>query len=84
MNWQENQNSSMVERLARYLEVRVRLPVQVQIFLLKFNKEISRQLTRIKKQYLLLCFISEFISKSTYIHIIQNCTEHQNTLICNK
>ena len=37
MNWQENQDSSMVERQARDLEVRVRVPVQVQIFLLKFN-----------------------------------------------
>ena len=35
MNWQENQDSLMVERQA--LEVRVRIPVQVQIFLLKFN-----------------------------------------------
>ena len=39
MNWQENQDSSMVERQARDLEVRVRVLVQVQIFLLKFNKE---------------------------------------------
>ena len=30
----------MVERLARDLEVRVRVPVQFQIFLLKFNKNI--------------------------------------------
>ena len=37
MSCQENQDSSMVERQARDLEVRVRDPVQVQIFLLKFN-----------------------------------------------
>ena len=41
----ENQNSSMVERQARDLEVRVRIPFQVQIFLLTFNKVItSREL----------------------------------------
>ena len=38
MNCQENQDSSMVERQGRDLEVRVRVPVQVQIFLLKFGK----------------------------------------------
>ena len=38
INWHENQDSSMVERQARDLEVRVRVPVQVQIFLLKYNK----------------------------------------------
>ena len=32
-------DSSMVERQSRDLEVRVRVPVQVQIFLLKFNNE---------------------------------------------
>ena len=37
VNWQENQSSSKVERQARDLEVRIRAPVQVQIFLLKFN-----------------------------------------------
>ena len=31
----------MVERQTRDLEVRVRVPVQVQIFLLKFDKESS-------------------------------------------
>ena len=36
VNWQLNQDSSIVERQARYLEVRVR--VLVQIFILKFNK----------------------------------------------
>ena len=41
MNWQENQDCSMVERQARDLEVRVRIPVQVQIFLLKFNLVMS-------------------------------------------
>ena len=41
MNWQENQDSAMVERQARDLEVRVRVPVQVQIFLLKFNTKIG-------------------------------------------
>ena len=47
MNWQENQDSSMVECQARDLEVRVRVLVQVQIFLLKFNKEhLLRNLTR--------------------------------------
>ena len=35
VNWQMNKDSSMVERQARDLEVRVRVPVQVQIFLLK-------------------------------------------------
>ena len=38
MNWQENQDSTRVERQARDLEVRVRIPVQVQIFLLKCKK----------------------------------------------
>ena len=38
VNWQENQDSSMVERQARDLEVRVQIPVQVRIFHLKFNK----------------------------------------------
>ena len=37
VNWQENQDSSMVERQARDLEVRVQVLVHVQIFLLKFN-----------------------------------------------
>ena len=37
VNWQENQDSSMVERQARDLEDRLQVPVQVQIFLLKFN-----------------------------------------------
>ena len=37
MNWQLNQDSSMVERQARDLEARVRVPVQVQFFLLKFD-----------------------------------------------
>ena len=32
-NCQENQDSSIVERQTRDLEVRVRVPVQVQIFL---------------------------------------------------
>ena len=36
-----NQDSSMVERQARDLEVRVRVPVQVQIFFLKLIKEID-------------------------------------------
>ena len=39
MSWQENQDSSMVERQARDLEVRVRIPVPAQIFLLKFNNK---------------------------------------------
>ena len=39
MNWQENQDSSIVERQARDLEVRVRIPVQVQNFILKFDNE---------------------------------------------
>ena len=38
VNWNKNQDSSMVEHQARDLEVRVRIPVQVQIFLLKFMK----------------------------------------------
>jgi hypothetical protein len=38
VNWQENQDSSIVEHQARDLEVQVRVLVQVQIFLLKFNK----------------------------------------------
>ena len=37
VNWQENQDSLMVERQARDLEVRIRIPVQAQIFLLKLN-----------------------------------------------
>ena len=36
-NWHDNQDSSMVERQVRDLEVRVRVPVQVRSFLLKFN-----------------------------------------------
>ena len=38
VNWNKNQDSSMVERQTRDLEIRVRIPVQVQIFLLKFMK----------------------------------------------
>ena len=38
MNWNKNQDSSVVERQARDLEVRVRIPVQVQIVLLQFIK----------------------------------------------
>ena len=37
VNLQLNQDGSMVERKARDLEVRVRVPVQVKIFLLKFD-----------------------------------------------
>ena len=37
VNWQLNQDSSMVERQARDLEVRVRVLVQVRIFFLKFD-----------------------------------------------
>ena len=37
MNCQENQDRSMVERQAKDLEVLVRVPVQVQIFVLIFN-----------------------------------------------
>ena len=43
MNWQENQDSSMVEHQARDLEVRVRIPVQVQNFLLKFLKFMKKK-----------------------------------------
>ena len=43
MNWNKNQDSSMVERQARDLEIRVRIPVRVQIFLLKFMKRILPQ-----------------------------------------
>ena len=32
MGWHENQDSSLVERQARDLEVRVRVPVQVTFF----------------------------------------------------
>ena len=39
VGWHENQDGSMVERQARDLEVRVRVPVQVQIFFLKFNRK---------------------------------------------
>ena len=35
VNWQLNQDSSMVQRQARDMEVRVRVPVQVPIFILK-------------------------------------------------
>ena len=38
VNWQLNQNNSMVECQARDLEVRIRVLVQVQIFLLKSDK----------------------------------------------
>ena len=38
VNWRLNQDSSMVERQARDLEGQVRVPVQVQIFLLKSDK----------------------------------------------
>ena len=38
VNWNKNQDSLIVERQARDLEVRVRIPVQVQIFILKFMK----------------------------------------------
>ena len=37
VNWQENQDSSMVERQAGDLEVRIRVPVQ--IFLLEFDDD---------------------------------------------
>ena len=37
VNWQLNQDTSMVEHQAKDLEVRVLVPVQVQIFLLKFD-----------------------------------------------
>ena len=40
VNWQDNQDSSMIELQARDLDVRVRVPFQVPIFLLKFNKKI--------------------------------------------
>ena len=36
VDWNKNQDSSMVERQNRDQEVRVRIPVLVQIFLLKF------------------------------------------------
>ena len=36
-----NQDSSVVEHQARDLEVRVRVPVQIKIFLLKFEKILS-------------------------------------------
>ena len=39
VNWQENQYSSKVERQARDLEARVRVPDQVQNFLLNFSIE---------------------------------------------
>ena len=39
VNCQENQDSSMVERQAKDLEVRVRVLVQVKMFILKFNKD---------------------------------------------
>ena len=40
VNCQENQDSSIVGRQARDREVWVRVPVQVQIFFLKFNKSL--------------------------------------------
>ena len=39
MNWLENHDSSMIEHQARDLEVQVRVPVQVQIFFLKFDDD---------------------------------------------
>ena len=57
MNWQENQDSSMVERQARDLEVRVRIPVQVQIFLLKFNKEMMLGKNKCKPELILGDFV---------------------------
>ena len=45
MNWQENQDGSMVEHQARDLEVRVRIPVQIQIFLLIFTRCTHKFLT---------------------------------------
>ena len=48
VNWNKNQYSSMVKRQARDLEVRVRIPVQVLIFLLKFmKKNISQETFRL-------------------------------------
>ena len=41
LNWNKNEDSPMVERQARDLKVRVRIPVQVQIFLLKFMKQFT-------------------------------------------
>ena len=41
VGWHENQDSSMVERQDKDLEVRVRVPVHVQIFPLKCNKYLN-------------------------------------------
>ena len=54
VNWNKNQDTSMVERQARDLEVRVRIPVQVQIFLLKFIESFTKQNLHLLEQKLLV------------------------------
>ena len=39
MNWELNRDSSMVEHQARNQKVRVRVPVQVEIFLVKCDND---------------------------------------------
>ena len=46
VEWNKNQDSSMVERQARDVEVQVRIPVQVEIFLLKFIKYLLYQISK--------------------------------------
>ena len=66
MNWQENQDSSLVERQATDLEVRVQVPVQIQIFLLKFNS-------------IKICIIN-FFKEATDIKINSMVHSHQESL----
>ena len=51
VNWQLNQDSSMVERQARDLEVQVRVPIQVQIFLLKCENVIRKIVYKFEWSY---------------------------------
>ena len=50
VNWQENQDSSMVERHARDLEVQVRVPVQVQEQSLKVNWQENQDSSLVERQ----------------------------------
>ena len=64
VNWQFNQDSSMVERQTRNLEARVRVPVQVQIFLSKFNNNPygrgNIEIPRLKRQVFLKKNLRDF------------------------
>ena len=79
-----NQDSSMVVRQARDLEVRVRVPVQVQIFLLKFDNSglcvivLEEILPRNKKKSIgkFLCDSWELFSR-IFVYLLQNKEVHQ-------